>query len=116
MAQKKQNAKGELLVKARGAEYRLHFGMSVIADLQAKHGDKIEVILTAAQSDEGLPDMSVVVDIFLGSLQRYHGDVADRWLVDDIIAENADLLPKLMASAFPQPSKDDEAGNGKAAA
>jgi len=108
------NPTGELTVQAGGKSYRLHFGMSVIAELQAKHGEKIETILSGKTGDK-LPDLNVVTDIFLASLQRYHGDVADRWLVDDIVAENADLLPKLMQSSFPDAQGGDE-GNGKAAA
>lgn len=109
-----KNPTGEVVVQARGETYRLHFGMSVIADLQARHGDKVEAVLMSAETGK-LPDMNVVVDIFLGALQRYHADVADRWLVDDIVSENQDLLPRLMEAATPDPEGGTE-GNGKAAA
>lgn len=116
MLQKKQNPTGELVVQARGKPYRLHFGMSVIAELQAKHGDKLESILTMAETD-GLLDMSIIVDIFIGALQRYHADEADRWLVDDITSENQNLLPSLMRSSFPDPiAASASSGNGVAAA
>ena len=116
MAKEKKSPLGELIVEAKGKTYRLHFGMSVIADLQAKYGDKVEAILTQTESG-GLPDMAIVGDIFLFSLQRYHSAEADRWLVDDIVSANANLLPKLMGTAFPDPPEGAGGeGNGKAAA
>lgn len=115
MAKTKSHPKGELIAKARGKEYRLHFGMSVIADLQAKHGEKIDAILAGAEAGGDLPDMAVVVDIFLGALQRYHADESDRWLVDDIVSENFNLLPRMMASAFPDPTQGGDEGNERAA-
>jgi hypothetical protein len=118
MAKDKKSPLGELTVDVNGKTYRLHFGMSVIADLQAKYGEKVEAILTQSQNVGGLPDMAIVVDIFLGALQRHHADEADRWLVDDIVSANANLLPRLMGVAFPDTPEGDEGGegNGKAAA
>lgn len=117
MAKTKTHPKGELIAKARGKEYRLHFGMSVIADLQAKYGDKLEAVLTSAEADGALPDMRIVLDIFLGALQRHHGGEADRWLVDDIVAENSNMLPQLLGASFPDAGEEaGDEGNGKAAA
>jgi hypothetical protein len=105
---------GELVVEARGETYRLHFGMSVIADMQAKHGQKFNDLLAGAGS---MPDLNVVMDIFAGSLQRHHPDVAgDRWVIDDIVAENQNLLPQLLSASSPEPEEGAAPGNGEAAA
>jgi len=94
--------RGSMKVQANGDEYTLFVGMSVLADLQAKHGQHVLGQLEAptGAGDAWVPDLSIVTDLFLGALQRFHPD-ADRWLVDDIIAENAEALPQLMKAAFP---------------
>lgn len=104
---------GSMKIEAGGKEYTLFVGMSVLADLQAKHGQDV---LEKLEPPEGagqawMPDLSIVTDLFMGALQRYHADVADRWLVDDIIAENADALSGLMKASFPDPKA--QPGNGK---
>lgn len=104
------NAQGSLKVSAGGVEYTLFVGMSVLADLQAKHGQSVIDDLDRDLSTGKMPDLSVVTDLFMGALQRYHADVADRWLVDDIIAENATALPELMGASFPDADKA-KAGN-----
>lgn len=111
-----KNPKGELAVTAGGKKYRLHLGMSVLADLQEEWGDKLDAILSP--SDDGkLPDLRVVHAIFFAALQRYHADEADRWLVDDIIAENQNAWADLLAAAFPDPEEGDgKPGKKKAAA
>lgn len=114
------NPKGELRVTAREQEYTLFLSMSVIAALQAKHGqDVLEKIEPPADAGPNwMPDLSIVCDIIEESLQRYHSDVADRWVVDDIIGENDRVMEMLMAAAFPTPSGGDKmpAGKKKAAA
>lgn len=105
------NPTGEFKVKAGGKEYRLHLGMSVLADLQAEWGDEFEAVMTSASTSK-LPNLKVVQAIFMGALQRYHSDVADRWLVDDIIAENQAALPKLLNNAFPDDDVNQEAKSG----
>lgn len=114
---KKPHPLGELIVTAKGKEYRLHFGMSTIADLQAKHGDKIDAILAGAETGK-MPDFGIMLDIFIGALQRHHADVADRYLVDDLVAENQNLLPRLMQAAWPDAPEGEASseGNGAAAA
>ena len=97
------HAQGSLKVSAGGKEYTLFVGMSVLADLQAKHG---QTVLESLDPPKGaganwMPDLSIVTDLFMGALQRYHADEVDRWLVDDIIAENANALPELMGASFP---------------
>lgn len=110
-----EHAQGALKVKAGGKEYTLFVGMSVLADLQAKHGQDILEKLDAPEGagETWMPDLSVVTDLFMGALGRYHADVADRWLVDDIIAENVDALPQLMSASFPDAPKGKKSGNAK---
>jgi len=105
--------RGLLIVAAAGKEYRLWLGMSVLADMQAKHGQDVFSRLDApAGAPAGwVPDLGILVDLFLFGLQRYHPE-ADRYTVDEILAENADAFPRLMAAAFPQPEGDK--GNRKA--
>jgi hypothetical protein len=105
--------RGTLTLTAGGKEYRLHIGMSVLADLQAKHGLDVMQQLEAppGAGPQWLPDMGIVVDMFLSALARYHADEADRWLVDDLLAENADAFGALMAASFPDAKAD--AGNPK---
>jgi hypothetical protein len=94
--------RGTLTLTAGGKEYRLHIGMSVLADLQAKHG------LDVMQQLEAPPGAGPQ---WLAALARYHADEADRWLVDDLLAENADAFGALMAASFPDAKAD--AGNPK---
>jgi hypothetical protein len=105
--------RGILKLTAGGKEYRLHIGMSVLADMQAKHGqDVIERLEPpTGAGPKWLPDMQIIVDLFLGALQRYHADEADRYLVDDLMTENADAFAVLMRASFPEQKAD--AGNGK---
>lgn len=108
------NAQGSLKVTANGAEYTLWVGMSVLADLQEKHGNDVLEQLSppAGASPAWMPDLSIVVDLFLGALERHHKDAADRWLVDDIISQNADVFTALMGASLPDASKE-KAGNAK---
>jgi hypothetical protein len=66
--------RGTLTLTAGGKEYRLHIGMSVLADLQAKHGLDVMQQLEAppGAGPQWLPDMGIVVDMFLAALARYH--------------------------------------------
>lgn len=109
------NAQGSLIVSANGSDYKLWVGMSVLADLQAKHGqDALAQIEPPAGAKAGwMPDLSIVTDLFAGALQRHHGDVVDRWLVDDIIAQNADVFGKLMGASNPDLSAETKSGNAK---
>lgn len=102
------NAQGKAKMTANGQEYTLHVGMSVLADIQEKHGldalDRLEPPEGASKS--WVPDLKVVGDLFLAALQRHHADVADRWLVDDLMAENTDGLESLMGGTFPDAKKN----------
>lgn len=105
------DVRGSMKVQAGGVEYTLFVGMSVLADLQAKHGQDVLEKLDAPEGagQNWMPDLGIVTDLFLGALQRFHGDDVNRWIVDDIIAENADILPKLMKASFPDQAE--QSGN-----
>jgi hypothetical protein len=108
------SGRGAFKVKVGDQEYTLWLGMSVLADLQDKHGqDALQRLdAPAGAGPEWVPPLSIVVDLFLGALQRYHADVADKYLVDEILAENATAFQSMMAAAFPD-QKGAEAGNGR---
>lgn len=108
------DSRGALKVEANGKEYTLWLGMSVIADLQAKHGDNVLQKLEAPEGSgpEWVPPLQIIIDLFLGALDRHHADEADRYLVDDILAENTDVFAGLMAAAFPE-QKAKPPGNAK---
>ena len=106
--------KGELIVSAGGKDYRLHLGVSILADLQAKHGQDVISRLDppVGAADDWVPELQIIVDLFVGALQRYHRDEADRYLVDDIMSENATSWQDLLQAAFPEP-KAPTSGNAK---
>ena len=107
---------GSLTVKANGKEYKLWVGISVLADLQAKHGQNVLERLDppAGASEAWMPDLNILVDLFLGALQRYHADEADRYLADDIMAENSDAFSQLMGASMPDaPDNKGRSGNAR---
>jgi len=95
--------KGFVDLQANGASYRLHVGFSVLADLQAKHGqDVLQSLSPPPDAPEGwMPPLAIVIDLFLGALQRHHAEQADRWLADDLIAQNPGAFSQLLAATFP---------------
>lgn len=108
--------RGSLKAKANGQEYTLWMGMSVLADLQTKHGQDVLERLDAP-ADAGpnwAPDMNIILDVVRGCLERFHADdlAADRFLADDILAENDGLFASLMAASFPE-QKATPSGNAK---
>jgi hypothetical protein len=107
------NPRGAFKVKANGQEYTLWLGMSVLADLQGKHGQDVlkQLEPPLGAGNDWLPPLCILVDMFLGALQRYHSDIADRYLVDEILAENGDAFEGLMAAAFPE--QETKKGNGR---
>jgi len=112
------NPTGTKVMKVGGKPYRLHLGMSVLADLQEQFGDDFESLLSPPKGGK-MPKLRVIQDVFMAALQRYHADEADRWLVDDIIAENADAFATLLTSSFPDAGEakgDGESGKKKKAA
>lgn len=108
--------RGTLKVTANGKDYRIWMGMSVLADMQTQYGQDV---LERLDPPEGsgpnwAPDMNIILDMVRGSLVRFHSDdlEEDRFLADDIIAQNKDVFPRLMAASFPD-QKDTPAGNGR---
>ncbi|AKG94524.1 hypothetical protein Shpa_13 [Paracoccus phage Shpa] len=97
--------KGQMKLTARGKEYTLWLGMSVLADLQAKYGNNVfsQIEPPADAGPDWMPPLNIVIDLFLGALQRHHADEADRYLVDDLIAGNEDALGALMSGSMPEP-------------
>lgn len=107
------NPTGTKVMKAGGKSYRLHLGMSVLADLQEQFGDTFDEVLSPP-TDGRMPNLRVIHEVFMAALQRHHAGEADRWLVDDIIAENKDALAVLLTAAFPDADADAD-GAGEAA-
>lgn len=108
--------RGSYTINHRGKDYTLWMGMSVLADLQSKHGQDV---LQKLEAPEGagpnwVPDLNIVLDMFRGALKRHHAaDIeADPYLVDDILSENKDAFSGLMAAAFPDQAEA-KPGNGK---
>lgn len=105
--------RGMVTLKAGGQEYRLWLGMSVLAELQARHG---QTFLDRMEPPEGasrawMPDLSILIDLIVFALARYHPE-ADRYTADEILAENPGCYTAIMAAAFPAP--DAPQGNRKA--
>ena len=101
---------GVISMQVDGASYRLHLGMSVLADVQAEHGQAFDALV--AGEVKGLPDLRMVHAIFSGALLRHHPDkAADAYFVDDLIAQNPGALGVLMAAS--SPPADDAGGNVK---
>ncbi|UFS64396.1 hypothetical protein LO749_09465 [Paracoccus denitrificans] len=109
------NVRGDVILSANGKKYRLWLGMSVLADIQAKYGqDALDRLEPPENAGKGwMPPLDLVTDLFLGALQRHHGDEADRWLVDDLMAQNEGAFGDLMAGSNPDPAP---AARGKGAA
>lgn len=110
---------GAVRVIANEKEYTLWLGMSVLAELQERHGQEVlqrldpPASLTKQEREKWVPELGILRDLFIGALQRYHAEEADRWLVDDILAQNADAHSNLMSAAFPDPEKAPKRGNPK---
>lgn len=106
--------RGSFTVSAGGKDYRLWLGMSVLADLQDKHGQDVlqQLEPPADAGPNWLPPIRIMVDLFMFALQRHHGEEADQYLVDEILAENSDAFQGLMGAAFPDQPKA-ASGNGR---
>jgi hypothetical protein len=108
--------RGSLKVKANGKDYTLWMGMSVLADMQTKHGQDV---LERLEPPEGAgqnwaPDMNIILDLVRGSLARFHSEEidADKYLADDILSENKNIFPRLMSATFPD-QKAPSSGNAR---
>lgn len=108
--------RGSLNVQACGKDYTLWMGMSVLADLQTKHGQDVLERMEPPENAGAnwAPDMNIILDMVRFSLVRFHRDEieSDRYLADDILSENRDVFPRLMAAAFPD-QKAPQSGNGR---
>lgn len=89
-------------------EYRLHMGMSVLAQLQSQHGQNV-----LSEIDAEAPNLDVIVDLMALCLQRYHPD-ADTYLADDLLAENPGLLRDLMQAFAGHAESEGESESGNA--
>ncbi|MTH76313.1 hypothetical protein [Paracoccus aestuariivivens] len=109
------NIRGDLRLKANGEDYRLSLGMSVLADLQAEFGNDFfnQLEAPADAPENWMPPLKIVQAMFLGALQRHHADVADRWLVDDLLAQNEGAFDRLMTESSPD-ADPEPAGKPKA--
>lgn len=109
------HAQGKKVFTADGKDYTLWFGISVLADLQAKYGQDVLALLEPPEPARGdwMPPLDIIHDLMLGALQRYHAQEANRWLVDDIIAQNENALGSMMQAALPDTPKDKPLGNAK---
>ncbi|MDZ7906337.1 MAG: hypothetical protein U5N55_11605 [Cypionkella sp.] len=91
------SATGAVTLEANGKSYRLWLGMSVLADLQSQFGPDFDTFVSGVDAGSAnLPNLAMMHALFMGALQRYHADEADRYLVDEIVAQNVDALGKLM--------------------
>lgn len=110
---------GKTTVSVDGTEYTLFLGFSGLAELQDKHGQDFlqELMSPEGAGEERMPPMAIVRDLVLESFERFHPGVADRWLVDDILAQNPDAVSELIKISFGQsgqPQGEGGApGNGK---
>lgn len=107
------NPKGTKTITVNGEEYRLFLGLSNLADLQEMHGQDFLQKLEGPEDApaEWLPDMRILCDLFLSALKRYHSDVADRWLVDEIMLQHPNVALDLLAASFPDPAGEGAQGN-----
>lgn len=104
------SAQGIVSMQVNGESYRLHLGISVLAEVQAEHGQAFEALI--AGEVKGLPDLRMVHALFGGSLRRYHPDKADDgFFVDDMYEQNPGALGELMSGSSPPASG--EPGNVK---
>lgn len=99
------NARGIITVRVNDADYQLHLGMSVLADVQERHGnDALSQLDPPEGAPKGwLPPLRIVIDVMAGSLRRFHPDEArDQFFVDDLITQNPNAFDALMrANAAP---------------
>jgi hypothetical protein len=104
------NPQGTVTMQVDGATYRLHFGMSVAADIQARFGEAFDDLISGRVKDGALPDFKMVHAMLAGALERYHADKAcDRFFVDDLIAQNPTALTDLVIGSSPDASAEGKA-------
>lgn len=101
------NVTGAVRVEANGQEYQLWLSFSGLAVLQERHGQ--DVLQRLAPPEDApknwMPELAIVRDLVIEALQRYHEEEADRWLADDILAAQPDILERLVSGSFPDSSE-----------
>lgn len=111
--------RGLVTATVDGKSYALHLGMSVLAELQGKHGQNFLDALTPPDgaAPGWMPPLQIVVDILAGALRRYAAEVAgDRYFVDDLMAQNPGIFAALMAAQAGDKAAPGNAGGPGAAA
>jgi len=97
--------RGLLKARADGVEYSLWFGMSGVAEMQAKHGQDVFLRLDPPHDgdEKWLPDFGIVGDVFMIALQRFHPDLeaGGKYVADSLFRENPLLIRNLLQTAFP---------------
>jgi hypothetical protein len=105
------NPTGALSMEVNGQPYTLHFGISAMAAVQAKHGADFDDLVLGKTG--AVPNLSVIHDILAMALRRYHpAEAGDPYFVDDLIAQNPGALAEVMAAS--SPDAPDASAEGKA--
>lgn len=115
------HAIGDLDVRIGEQTYTLHMGFREIGTLQQDYGLNLAPLLTQPEAG-GLPDLLAFVRCVEVALTRYHKG-SDPTVADDILAVDPQIVPKLLAVAFPNavagkggPGQGSAPGKPKAAA
>jgi hypothetical protein len=107
------NPMGVVKMQVGGETYRLHLGMSILAEVQAEFGQAFDDLISGQTADGALPNFKIVHAILAGALRRYHPEQADdAFFVDDLIAENPGVFGELMMGASP-PAEPSAGGKAK---
>lgn len=108
---------GKTRVEVGDREYTLFLGFSGLAEMQERHGqDFLQKLMPPKGSSDGwMPKMQIIVDLIMESLQRFHADEADKYLVDDILAADGDVVGQLVDTSFggDETGKAISSGNAK---
>ena len=104
------NAMGALTVKVGAESFKLWLGMSVLADVQEQFPEQFDALIAGTLA---APPLKMIVAIVAGALERYHPDkAADRFFVDDLLAENEQVFTALLGASGPPAG--DQPGKAKA--
>lgn len=97
------NAMGALTVKVGGADYKLWLGMSVLADVQGEFPEHFDQLMAGTLA---VPPLKMITRIVAGALERWHPEqAADRYFVDDLLAENEHVFVALLGASGPPAGK-----------
>lgn len=107
--------RGILKVRVGSDEYVLYFGMSGIAEMQAKHGQDVLQKLDPPEDagDLWVPDFEIFCDLFKIALSRYHPDLeaGGKYVADELFRHNPMLASDLLLAAMPE--QQAASGNGR---